>query len=58
MNYTATYTHETILGEPGWSWWLSCNDKVICEGWSRGKKRHAEQQVRIAIAAHSMKEAA
>jgi hypothetical protein len=52
MNFTATYKHETILGEPGWSWWLSRNGQVVCEGWSRGRKRHAEVQVRIAIAAY------
>lgn len=51
MNYTATYKAETLAGEPGWSWQLFAFGRLVAEGWTRGKKREAENEVRIAIAA-------
>lgn len=47
--YTAHYWPETINNEPGWSYECLFDGRVIFEGWSRGKKRDAEFEVRRGI---------
>lgn len=49
MNYTATYKHQTICGEAGWSYVVTCDGRLVFEGWSRGRKRDAEAEVRNGI---------
>ena len=48
-NYTATYEPETILCEPGWSYEVTCEGRPVFAGWTRGKKRDAEAEVRQGI---------
>ena len=50
-NYTATYEPQTVHGEPGY--WYECfaNGRLIFSGWSRGKKQHAEAEVREGVSA-------
>ena len=50
-NYTATYKPQKMNGEPGWSWWLFADGRLVAEGWCRGKKTDAETEVRTTIAA-------
>jgi len=47
--YTAVYEPATIGDEHGWSYEVRCGGRVVFEGWSRGKKRHAELEVRRGI---------
>ncbi len=47
--YTATYVAETVLGEPGWSYEVSYLGRLVFQGWTRGKKHHAEREVREGI---------
>lgn len=49
-NYTATYEPQMLAGERGWSWQLFADGRLVAEGWTRGKKRAAEAEVRITIA--------
>lgn len=51
MSYTATYKPHTMNGEPGWSWQLFTAGRLVAEGWCLGKKREAENEVRITISA-------
>jgi hypothetical protein len=48
-SYTATYEPQTVNGEQGY--WYRCfaGGRLIFEGWSRGKKREAEAEVRNGI---------
>jgi hypothetical protein len=48
-SYTATYEPDRILGEDGYSYTCYCNGVVVFEGWTRGKKRDAEAEVRNGI---------
>lgn len=55
QSYTATYEPHAMNGERGHNWRLYTGGKLIAEGWTRGKKRHAEDEVKIAIAALDQK---
>lgn len=54
MTYTATYEPRLMAGEPGY--WYRCfvgdrggSRRLVFEGWSRGRKHHAETEVRHGI---------
>ena len=47
--YTATYEAATVGDEPGWSYSVTCDGRLVFEGWSRGRKQHAEAEVREGI---------
>ena len=56
--YTATYEGQTMAGVPGFWWRLYQHRKLIAEGWSAGKKRHAEEDANLAIIATEFRRAA
>lgn len=48
-SYSATYEPQIVYGEAGY--WYRCyvGGRLIFEGWSKGKKRDAEDEVRNGI---------
>lgn len=48
--YRVEYNAETVLGEAGYSWRLYANSRFVSEGWSRGKRKDAEQDAKQVIA--------
>jgi len=44
--FTATYRPVRMNDEPGWWFEIRRNGRVVGEGWSRGRKHHAEAEVR------------
>jgi len=51
MSYTATYEPHTMNGSHGHSWQLFAKGRLVAEGWTIGKRREAELEVKTAIAA-------
>lgn len=47
--YKTTYKRESVAGEIGWTYIVSCSGRVVFEGWSRGAKREAQVEVRNGI---------
>jgi hypothetical protein len=47
---TIVYVAAEINGEPGYSYEVIVNRRIVAGGWSRGKKRHAEEQARADVA--------
>lgn len=53
--YTITYTPREMCGEHGYDWRVVAKDyayldgKLVAEGWTRGKKKNAEEDVRETI---------
>jgi len=49
MSYSATYEPGVVHGECGF--WYRCfaGGRLIFEGWSRGRRQHAEAEVREGI---------
>ncbi len=50
-SYTIRYWEQTMCGEPGWSYDVSVDGRQVFEGWSRGRKKHAIDDVRAGILA-------
>lgn len=46
---TVTYTPLSILGEHGYAYTIYKDNRVIAEGWSRGKQSEAELEARRAM---------
>jgi hypothetical protein len=47
--YNVTYTPREMCGEPGHEWAIRSNGRLIAEGWTRGKIRSAQADVRETI---------
>jgi len=47
--YSATYYSDPLNGEPGWSYEIFYKGRLVAAGWSRGRKHHAEADVREVI---------
>jgi len=47
--YTIVYRPTAMCGEPGFNYEIRTRGRLVAEGWSRGKKRNAEEQAREAI---------
>lgn len=47
--YTITYEPHAMCGENGHNWKIRAKGRLIAEGWSRGKRHHAEADVRETI---------
>ncbi len=48
-SYTVTYEPTTVLGEHGYEYVLMYCGRVVAQGWTRGKKHHAEAEARAAM---------
>lgn len=53
-NYTIAYEAAQMNGEPGFWFRLYVRNALIAEGWSRGRRHHAEKQAREAIHAREV----
>jgi hypothetical protein len=47
--YTISYEPQTVHGEPGYWLRVYANHRLVMEGWSRGKRRNAEDMARAFI---------
>lgn len=47
--YRAEYEPQTVYGEAGVWWRLYASDRLVAEGWTRGKRHDAEADVRETI---------
>lgn len=48
--FTITYEPRELAGQPGFDWAIIRRGVRIAEGWSRGKRKDAEQDARAVIA--------
>jgi hypothetical protein len=46
ISYSIEYSPATIAGEPGYQYTIRDRGREVRSGWSRGRKRLAEEQAR------------
>lgn len=49
MTFTITYEPRRFAGEDGYWYQIRSRGRVVGEGWSRGKKHHAERSARADV---------
>ena len=49
MRFTITYEPREMCGEQGFDWKVTRDGKLVAEGWSKGKRRHAEQDAAAVV---------